>query len=225
MNQGPFDYSDGKNYILTSGAGIGPINTVAPLLFNLDYAGVISLDEALKKIFKHYKLEQWRMRGKIGRNWGTSQKEFKTHATEIVELFDPPLRVFDQKVYDKYEEKVYSRSINARRAYNALNPLALRAEAFLEKDLEENSGCYCLLNFYNGETTAYVGQAKDIRKRLKEHKKRSFKLYSFINVKKEDLDQLECALFHFVNQKYRVNEKHPPIKGGACEFCTLGLEY
>lgn len=224
MNQIAFDYANGKNYILTSGAGIGPLNTLAPLLFHLEYANVVSLYEALPKIFRKYPIEQWKKKGKIGRDWGTSQKEFKTHASELAKVVCPSLDVLNQKSYDNYE-KVYHHhpAMNVRRAYNALNPLIFRADAFIEKDLSENPGCYCLLRFYEGKPKVYIGQTNDVKKRLKEHKKKAFSLYSFVSVKKEELNQVESALYHLVAQKYLINQKHPPNKDENCEFCKLRI--
>lgn len=220
-NPDAFDPENGKRYMLTNGAGIGPLNTVAPLLFHLDAADITKTEDAIDKIFRKFRIEQWKKDGKIGRSWGTSQKEFKTHALELANIINPELDFIDQKIRDNYMKKVAYPSKGVIKALSALNPLVFRAETFLEKDLKEkNPGCYCLLSFWNEKPRIYVGQAKDVKQRLNEQKKRVYRLYSFVSAKKEELNEVESALYHLIKEKYRINTNHPPKKED-CEFCRL----
>ncbi len=222
LNREAFSQRVGHNYIIAKGIGVGPINVVAPLIYNLEYSGIQKCEDSVQNIFTGLKREKHWTKDSITFQ-ESSQKGYRLGAERMVSAVNERLLYFDKHAYAEYSKKVkgatdeYYKHILGNKAKELLSPLQLRAEEFFKDDINE-IGCYCLVDLK--EKVVYVGQTNAIRERFKAHKKhKTFQLYAFKEAKDDDeRDQLESLSYHFLKKEYKENYQHPG-KRALCYFC------
>jgi DGQHR domain-containing protein len=215
-----FDNDTGKNYLFLKGICIGPIHVIASLLYILDKTGYMAIEDSLEILKNKYPLQFWSSDNHNGaRKWGSSQKEFKGNARDIVNKLFPDLyEYWDEDKLDRWLAKdVIEEDVGAS-IRKLFDPLNLKPATLVDAKINEDSkGCYILIDKSRGRLKVYCGQSETIQKRLAGHEN-SFKLYNSLgNLEKDELDDIEALIYHLIKIEYRINDNHPP----RCRYCKL----
>ncbi|PKL92642.1 MAG: hypothetical protein CVV21_02475 [Candidatus Goldiibacteriota bacterium HGW-Goldbacteria-1] len=214
-----FDCETGNNYMLTKGTAIGPIHIFMSLMYSMETCGLYeNIEEVMTTFVKKYPLEFWEKGSKHAGSWGTSQKEYYTHAKEISEVMFPELYSFwNSDLLEHYRKKDLVDDEVLNSIEHLMDPFSLKPYTEIEEYIKNDvSGIYLLINKKRNKLNMYVGQAESIKDRVAGHN-RDFLAFNFITVNGEDLDTSEALVYHLINKEFRTNTIHPPTK--KCEFC------
>ncbi len=214
-----FDKEKANRYILTTTSGVGILNALFPIATTLSIILRKDFGEVLKPLQKKFPLSEWRKKsGKLSKR-GSGQEVYKSTATELLIKIKSQLDYFDDKSHERLLENGRQLGI-LKKAANMLSPLYLRSSAYLENYKGKfRKACYVLADFNEDKIGVYVGQTKNVENRLRNHK-RKYNLYFVKSCADEkEMDFLEGALYHLVDEKVRENGVHPNKK--YCAFCNV----
>jgi DGQHR domain-containing protein len=211
-----FNDDTGKNYILTYGNGVGVFHLLATAFYNLDSAGLFSLEDCINKFTSRYSLEDWENDSEMVHTWGSSQKEFRVHAETILAKLFSELDMIDEGTFKEYNDNNLIEESDRELMEDLFDVFTLKPKDLIEEDLKNDGGIYLLVDKKNSGVTCYIGQSKVIRNRLAGHS-REFKAFSKIVVEKNQLNRIEALAYHLTKKSHRTNDAHPPYS--SCEFC------
>jgi DGQHR domain-containing protein len=215
-----FRQDTGRGYHICRTMGTGVFNTLASCVLHLRSMHPRQpLAHWIRRVARRWPLRHWARR--TGRFSGEAARHssYELWATHFARTLEPRLDIIDQRALTRLRRRNLASSDDRvlTRAERLLRPIGYRRFGPYRGREEGQRGCYCLIRFRTGGSTAYIGKADNVGQRLADHT--DYDMYNYATAaSSRELEALEMALYHLVRTECRENQNHPPPQD-ACPFC------